>query len=122
MLCKEASLGICRQQRPRSAWAFVQSDQDLHYLQTESLDIYRMECKGLDDTFCMFSMICIFAFCSCLKAQIFYFTLKAPSKICSRRHFNVLFFFLFFFIRPFEKQDVLCYGVCRPSVNFFVSG
>ena len=26
------------------------------------------------------------------------------------------------FIRPFEKQDVLCYGVWRPSVNFFVSG
>ena len=26
------------------------------------------------------------------------------------------------FIRPFEKRDVLCYGVWRPSVNFFVSG
>ena len=29
-------------------------------------------------------------------------------------------------IRPFEKRDVLCYGVwrpsVRPSVNFFVSG
>ena len=28
----------------------------------------------------------------------------------------------FIFIRPFEKRDVLCYGVWRPSVNFFVSG
>ena len=27
-----------------------------------------------------------------------------------------------FFIRPFEKQNVLCYGVWHPSVNFFISG
>ena len=27
-----------------------------------------------------------------------------------------------FIIRPLEKWDVLCYGVCRPSVNFFISG
>ena len=36
-----------------------------------------------------------------------------------------IFCFCFVFIRPFEKQDVLqnvCYGVWRPSVNFFVSG
>ena len=29
---------------------------------------------------------------------------------------------LLFIIRPFEKRDLLCYGVWRPSVNFFVSG
>ena len=37
----------------------------------------------------------------------------------------VLFCFILFFvvfIHPFEKRDVLCYGVWRPSVNFFVSG
>ena len=27
-----------------------------------------------------------------------------------------------FFIRPFEKRDILSYGVWHPSVNFFVSG
>ena len=30
--------GMCRQQRPRSAWASIQSDQGLHCPLTESLD------------------------------------------------------------------------------------
>ena len=34
-----------------------------------------------------------------------------------------LFYTDFIFIRPFEKRDVLCYGVWRPSVRkLFVSG
>ena len=36
--CKNVSLGICRQRRPRSACTSVQSDQGLHCPQTESLD------------------------------------------------------------------------------------
>ena len=38
----------------------------------------------------------------------------------------IFFFFFFVFMCLFEKRDVLCYGVWRPSVhlsvNFFVSG
>ena len=37
----------------------------------------------------------------------------AVDKMCSKVRI---------FIHPFEKLDVLCYGVWRPSVNFFVSG
>ena len=36
--CENMSLGICRQQRPRSDCTFVQSDLGLHCLPTESLD------------------------------------------------------------------------------------
>ena len=46
------SLGICRQQRPRSACAYAQSDQDLHYSLTESMDtiecINREQMPGWD--------------------------------------------------------------------------
>ena len=42
--CKNLSLGICRQQRPRSACASAQSDQGLHCMLTESLDT--TECKN----------------------------------------------------------------------------
>ena len=36
--CKNMPLGICRQQRPRSACMSLQSDQGLPCLLTESLD------------------------------------------------------------------------------------
>ena len=37
--CENVSSGICKQQKPRSACTSLQSDQGLHYLLTESLDI-----------------------------------------------------------------------------------
>ena len=36
--CENVSLDICRQPRPRSACAYLQSDQGLHCLLTVSLD------------------------------------------------------------------------------------
>ena len=60
----------------------------------------------------------------------------SPSRWCRRQsasvsvlasafHVSTMFKFskvCIVFIRLFEKRDILCYGVWRPSVNFFVSG
>ena len=42
------SSGICGQERPRSAWSPVQSDQGIHCLLTESLDT--TECMNGEQT------------------------------------------------------------------------
>ena len=71
MLCVNVSSGICRQQRPRSACAFAQSDQGRCCLQTESLDT--IECfkgehmPGRDVRLCRKMWIC--TFCACSKAR-----------------------------------------------------
>ena len=53
------SLGICRQQRPRSAYASMQFVQDLHCLLTESLTKARMiYCVCTDDLNLV--ILCIF--------------------------------------------------------------
>ena len=47
----KTSLGMCRQQRSRSACTFMQADQGLHCPLTESLDTAEcMESKGVNDT------------------------------------------------------------------------
>ena len=60
VLCKNMSLGICGQRRPKTACASMQSD---HCLLIESLQNIWMESKGPDNTLCMCRMIWMCILC-----------------------------------------------------------
>ena len=55
--CKNVSLGICWQQRPRSACASVLSDQGLHCPLTKSLGTTESSCLKLDGPGCWY-LVC----------------------------------------------------------------